>query len=284
MRAIIGGVFIAVTSLASASNAQPTLTCAQIAERPRQFITPEALAYCHLQPAPAPQPAVELHSSAKAYPSPSLPPPAPPTPTPVLPPVADSSSVLDWCRQFRSSDPACMVETTPQYVSQWRQREAKENAELRRRIQSDGALGYSHRTLKELSERTPEEGAAVAIPAHVRDAYTIVDNSMVYRINGVRDVSSNKYEANIILGTAPQVEVTKILSCIDTYYLRSNGTRPCAMMIRGRLSECTKSYYGVEKNVVCIAVESAWLINDVGTFDEVVHLKLKDDLPDSDLR
>ena len=191
MRAIMGVALIAVSSLMSSTSiAQPTLTCAQIAERPRQFITPEALAYCHLQlapPPPQPGPAIELPSAVKAYHSPSRPPPASPTPTPFLRPVANSSSVLDWCRQFRPSDPACMVETTPQYVSQWRQREAKENAELTRRIQSDDALGYSHRTLKELSERTPEEGAAVAIPAHVRDAYTIVDNSIVYRINGVQN-------------------------------------------------------------------------------------------------
>ena len=55
----MGGVLIAVTLLTSVSNAQPTLDCRQIAERPRQLITPEALAYCHLP--------VELHPLAKAH-------------------------------------------------------------------------------------------------------------------------------------------------------------------------------------------------------------------------
>src|SRR5271154_898621 len=55
----MGGVLIAVTLLTSVSNAQPTLDCQQIAERPRQLITPEALAYCHLP--------VELHPLAKAH-------------------------------------------------------------------------------------------------------------------------------------------------------------------------------------------------------------------------
>ena len=59
MRATMGGVLIAVTLLTSVSNAQPTLDCQQIAERPRQLITPEALAYCHLP--------VELHPLAKAH-------------------------------------------------------------------------------------------------------------------------------------------------------------------------------------------------------------------------
>jgi hypothetical protein len=44
-----------LVALPSVSSAQPTLNCQQIAERPRQFITPEALAYCHLQnPPPTP--------------------------------------------------------------------------------------------------------------------------------------------------------------------------------------------------------------------------------------
>jgi len=44
-----------LVALPSASSAQQTLNCQQIAERPRQFITPEALAYCHLQnPPPTP--------------------------------------------------------------------------------------------------------------------------------------------------------------------------------------------------------------------------------------
>jgi hypothetical protein len=59
VRATMGGVLIAVTLLTSVSNAQPTLDCRQIAERPRQLITPEALAYCHLP--------VELHPLAKAH-------------------------------------------------------------------------------------------------------------------------------------------------------------------------------------------------------------------------
>lgn len=54
MRAIVGGTLIAALMTTSVA-AQPRLTCAEIAERPRQFITPEALAYCHMQPGPPTQ-------------------------------------------------------------------------------------------------------------------------------------------------------------------------------------------------------------------------------------
>jgi hypothetical protein len=88
MRAAIGGVVVAVISLLpSGADAQRRATCAEIAERPRQFITPEALAYCHLESAPHGHPPIKLHSSSNA--SPAIPPASSVTSAPSPGPSAD---------------------------------------------------------------------------------------------------------------------------------------------------------------------------------------------------
>jgi hypothetical protein len=190
-----------------------------------------------------------------------------------------ANPIAKWCGERYRNDAfgvaQCIAATDAATFARERAKELESKNELRQRLREDLVRGYAHVKLKEYSENPLPTGTMIAVPAHVRDAYTIVDNSMIYRINGVEQMTANRYQAQIVLGAASSEVREKVLRCIRTYYSGSNGVIPCAMMIRGHTDQCTATFYGVEKVTPCIVVDDAWTINDVGTFQEIQKLSLE---------
>jgi hypothetical protein len=147
--------------------------------------------------------------------------------------------------------------------------------ELSRRLRADAAQGYRHMTIQRYVQDKPLPGTKVAIPAHIADTATIVDNGRVYMINGVQPHAAARTKANIVLGTAPEEVQTKVLRCLRNALMHL----PCAMMVLGTVDVCEGIQLGVRKTFPCIAVDSAWSLAEVGTYTQAIELKI--DLPPS---
>lgn len=143
--------------------------------------------------------------------------------------------------------------------------------EFTRRLQMDAAKGYRHLTIQQYAQEMPALGTKIAIPAHVADASTIVDNGRVYMINGIQPHAAARIKANIVLGTAPEEVQTRVLRCLRNALMHL----PCAMMVLGTVEVCEGVRLGVKKAMSCIAVDSAWSLAEVGTYQQAIELKIE---------
>jgi hypothetical protein len=146
-----------------------------------------------------------------------------------------------------------------------------EGTDLRQRIQHDAARGYRHLTIQEYVRMRPELNSKIAIPAHVRNVNTIVDNGRIYIVNGASLLDAAKLSANIILGDAAVDVQNRVIHCITS----SLNHLPCSMMILGHQDECSRLILGVQKAVPCIVVHDAWNLAEVGTYEQVINLRLE---------
>jgi hypothetical protein len=135
----------------------------------------------------------------------------------------------------------------------------------------DAAKGYRHLTIQQYAQEMPALGTKIAIPAHVADTGTIVDNGRVYMINGIQPHAAAHIKANIVLGTAPEDVQAGVLRCLRNARMHL----PCAMMILGAVDVCEGARLGVKKTISCIAVDSAWSLAEVGTYQQAIELKIE---------
>lgn len=210
---------------------------------------------------------------------------------------AEPDLIVRWCKErnfpnlvemcvaeMRTQGPGLLrnLERQRQALEQRAAAERKARAELRRRINEDLELGYTHMTVRELVERNPPPDSQIAVPAHVISPYMIVDDGRrnVFSIgarNGLEarvdayDIRSAKFAANIVLGKAPAAVRDMVVACT-----RRPGIDviPCAMMIRRYVDRCTTNFYGVEKIIPCLSVEDAWEINGLLSDRDAAELKL----------